>query len=186
MQPFLVRSQVTELLYVLRGELFSTSVWYLREEREADRQRSLLMLAERVRAIETVHNATRVILALEAWKLEHGALPKRLEDLVGSCLDKLPHDPYSGENFQYLPAGQNMPLRWHQPVVGWSVGACGGTIPAHTPFIWSTGMNVRKESNPTTKDHVDRYEIRQDQRSNWHRPKSEFDVWEAGWPFAIP
>ena len=35
-------------------------------------------------AIETSRPATRLLLALEAWKLRHGSLPKTLEELVGT------------------------------------------------------------------------------------------------------
>ena len=54
---------------------------------------------------ETHRRATRLILALEAWKLDHGGLPKSLEDLKGKYLDQLPVDPYTGGAFRYKPKG---------------------------------------------------------------------------------
>ena len=62
-------------------------------------------------AIQTCHRATVVTLALEAWKLRHGALPKSLGELVGPCLDRLPVDPVTGEPFRYFREGVKAPLR---------------------------------------------------------------------------
>jgi hypothetical protein len=180
------RSRPTELFYVLRQELSLTPIsYYSWEGREAERRRWFSTLAETIWALETMRNATRLVLALEAWKLEHGSLPKRLEELVGHGLDRLPLDPYSGEPFRYFPAGLKLPLHPAQPLgrTGWS---SGGTVPAQTPFLWSTGMNARKASFQRTKDLVEQYEIRQDPWSGWHMPRSDFDVWESGWPCPIP
>ena len=173
-----------ELLSALRREIGLVPVVYNWERDESGPRRSWLTAAERSQPLETVRNATRVILALEAWKLDHGSLPKRLEELVGHYLDRLPPNPFSGESFRYLPAGLSMPLAWSQPLSDW-VSFGKGTIPAKTPFVWSTGMNVRRElAYSPVKRMVD--VIRTDQRSDWHRPRSEYDVWEAGWPFPIP
>ncbi|HEX4143331.1 MAG TPA: ABC transporter permease [Pirellulales bacterium] len=54
---------------------------------------------------ETNHRATLIILALEAWKLEHGQLPDSLDDLAGSLLDVVPLDPRFAQPFLYYPAG---------------------------------------------------------------------------------
>ncbi len=55
--------------------------------------------------VETYRRATRLILALEAWRIEHGGLPKSLDDLTPKYLDKVPVDPYIGKTFGYEPAG---------------------------------------------------------------------------------
>ena len=177
----------SELLYVLRGQLNLTPFSYTWEgvDRGHGRERWFPTLAERVQAVEAMLGATRLVLALEAWKLEHGRLPKRLDELVGHGLDRLPVDPYStsGESFRYLPAGLDMPLRSVGTLGGW---ATVGTIPADTPLVWSMGPNVRKVSLPPTEGRREQYEIRDGPGFGWHLPRSDFDAWESGWPCPIP
>ena len=181
--PLLNRPAVTELLYVLREEMTLSPIAYTWEGTESLLPRSFRTLAERVLSVETARNATRVILALEAWKHDHRGLPKRLEELVGPYLDRLPLDPCSGEPFHYLPGGLNTPLRWGRSPLGWSAKA---VIPANTPLVWSIGTDVRKAGAPPTEDVTDRYEIRAYPGDGWHHAMSECDVWQSGWPFPIP
>ena len=65
--------------------------------------------------VETCRRATRLILALEAWKLEHGGLPPSLDDLKGKYLDQLPVDPYRGDPFSYEPRGRLNIVAWRSP-----------------------------------------------------------------------
>ena len=147
-------------------------------------------------AMETLRRTTRIILALEAWKLEHGSLPKKLDELVGTYIDHLPVDPYSGQAFRYFPQGLRIPLKWSLPwAMAWtyeSNAGRAGVIDADRPFIWSTGVRVSAEP-PTNsllaKTILDEYSI----HTNYgqpgdaqYKPLSEYDVWEAGWPFAVP
>ena len=82
--------------------------------------------------------AIRLILALNAWRLEHGRLPDSLGALIGSELQELPRDPYSGGPFKYLPAGLPFPLvscgrsNWD-----WKI------YPANTPMLASTTMELQ-------------------------------------------
>ncbi len=50
-------------------------------------------------------NIARLLLALQAWRLEHGQLPESLQELVGVYFERLPRDPFSGEDFRYFPQG---------------------------------------------------------------------------------
>ena len=68
-------------------------------------------------AIETSRRATCLLLAIEAWKLQHGSLPKTLDQLVGPCLDRLPVDPYSGVSFRYFRDGLPASFEWSQPTL---------------------------------------------------------------------
>ncbi len=68
--------------------------------------------------VETHRRATRLILALEAWKLDHGGLPESLEDLKGKYLDQLPVDPYTGRAFRYKPKGLACYAAWRPPDFG--------------------------------------------------------------------
>ncbi len=56
-------------------------------------------------AMETYRRVTVLTLALDAWKLKHGSLPKRLDDLVGPCLKRLPVDPVLGRAVPLLSSG---------------------------------------------------------------------------------
>jgi hypothetical protein len=144
--------------------------------------------------------AVRAILALEAWKLKHGSLPKKLDELVGHGLDQLPADPYSGKSFHYFRDGLKIPLHWSQPqfvtayVSSTAFAHDQGTIAADRPFLWACGNKVRyidarqRDSAPR-HGITDEYEIFtkiEAFRDDWRLPDSEFDVWESGWPFAIP
>ena len=51
---------------------------------------------------ETDYRATLIVLALEAWRIEHGSLPQELDQLVGHGLEKLPLDPLKAQPFWSL------------------------------------------------------------------------------------
>ena len=72
--------------------------------------------------MEDLRRTTRVMLAIEAWKLEHGRLPDSLDDVVGKDLSGTAVNPISKRPFGYLPHGVPMEM---------------DGIPAGTPFIWS-------------------------------------------------
>ena len=55
--------------------------------------------------VETYRRATRLVLALETWKLDHGGLPQSLNELRGKYFDQVPVDPRTGDAFQYEPKG---------------------------------------------------------------------------------
>ena len=154
-------------------------------------------LEEHAKAAETARQAMRVILALEAYKLQHGSLPKSLGELVGPYLDRLPVDPYSDQPFRYFRDGLKEPLGFNEPFWGWSREVAIGEIPANTPFIWSLGPKVRLNTYPEKKKRiVDEYYIkfpwpyygdaRRFELPDMRRPTSEYDVWSSGWPFPIP
>jgi hypothetical protein len=54
---------------------------------------------------ETDYRATLIVLALEAWKIEHGQLPDRLDQLVPAELAALPLDSVCAKQFLYYPHG---------------------------------------------------------------------------------
>ena len=70
--------------------------------------------------MENHRRATRIVLALQAWKLEHGDYPKTLDELVGPYFEKLPTDPFSGESYQYFPEG----VKDWMLVRGWILNCC--------------------------------------------------------------
>jgi hypothetical protein len=158
-----------------------------------------LTLEEGFRAVETARQAARLVLALDAWKLQHGSLPKSLDQLVGPYLNRLPVDPYSGAPFRYFREGLGIPLTWNQPLYGWDPAIAKGEIPANVPFIWSTGAKVLWQPNGKKEDIHDYFiytdwatssgVYRSGQRhraDELRRPNSPYDIWESGWPFLIP
>jgi hypothetical protein len=66
-------------------------------------------LVARYLRMETRRRAATLLLALEAWKAQHGRFPDTLDELAGTYLNRLPLDPYSGKPFGYRvqrsPAG---------------------------------------------------------------------------------
>ena len=148
-----------------------------------------------LKAMQTARAAVRLILTLKAWKLEHGSLPKTLDELVGPYLKELPIDPYSYEPFRYFRNGIESPLYWGQPwMPGWPQQSAqsGQTLAANTPFIWSTGDEVYVNSYTTDNGLLEKYNIwirnpYEESRFRSSRPaKSEHEIWESGWPFPIP
>ncbi len=128
------------------------------------------------------HRATRLVMALEAWKVDHGGeLPERLSQLVGPYLDKLPLDPYTNRDFVYSRKGIALPDSFLRD----------SPRPLSKPFIWSTGENVRPvypaSSEVRIRDWIrnpfDEIEIKE---GGWRKAKDEFDIWISGRLFEIP
>ncbi len=136
--------------------------------------------------METRRRAVRLILALEAWKLQHGELPETLDELVGPYFDALPVNPCSGEPFLYRRDGVKLAISWQlRPI--WAPVASREQIPADRPFIWSIGNRILFE--PRNKRFLDRYQIVRGSGFRWYDnaiPSSEYELWEAGWVFPIP
>ncbi len=135
---------------------------------------------------ETRRRATLVLLALEAWKAEHGELPDSLDPLVGTYLQELPVDPYRDKPFEYVPQGLPLalePSTYHYQVVSYVA------IPANQPFLWSSGPILRLQ-DPDAADFHRKYVIHSGENwavwNSYRWPRSEYEVWQAGWPFQIP
>jgi len=157
---------------------------------EVDWQSNLDNRIRRYTAMTAFRRGVRLSLVLEAWKLRHGTLPKTLDELVGADLDHVPIDPYTGTPFGYVRDGLKIPLPWIQSHVSSSI------IAANVPFVWSAGERVvyetpeelAPEGRQKGPDYVN-YKIIFNLWSENHffrSPHSEYDVWEAGWPFPIP
>ena len=181
----------SELLNTLRRSMDMPPISSDRENEGAPYRRA--RLSDSYRAIETARRAAHVVLALEAWKLKHGSLPKSLDELVGSYLDRVPTDPYSGMPFRYFRDGMKIPLHWSQELLEWQMCPTRGDIPSNKPFIWSTGTKVGI-GYPVSDDVLEQYYLRRDwpdvngriRPSGIHKADSEFEIWQAGWPFPIP
>jgi hypothetical protein len=71
-------------------------------------------------------------VALARYRLDHDRYPSLLAALVPDYLSEMPLDPYSRQEFQFEPAGIDMPLQVH-------LGERKEPIPANTPLLWSVG-----------------------------------------------
>lgn len=146
-------------------------------------------IQERRADIETDRRAVRIVMALEAWKLDHDSLPKSLDELVdASYLDKLPNDPYTGKPFVYFPeSASNSVVQIWGSVLSLSDPE---NIVVGTPFIWSLGPKVKQleyqgvENQPIFL----RYAIRLDLKGHeeYYRPSTEAEILSAGRLFPIP
>ena len=139
---------------------------------------------------ETRRRATHLLMAIEAWKLDHhGELPNELEDLVGDYVDQLPLDPYTGRPFLLAHEGLSQSPRFTTEAL----------FRPQKPFIWSTGPNVRLSEPPPGYDKhksrqqpalrtcfvADRTGVTSKPRT-WHSPVSDDEIWLSGNWFEIP
>jgi hypothetical protein len=142
---------------------------------------------------ETQRRATHIIMAIEAWKVDHhGELPEHLIQLQTSYLNSVPLDPYSGGFFYYLREGIAPPpkLSGEGKPNGWP------SVP-RKPFIWSIGERVRFDPL-ADEDVYQRFNTRRllpnnrgqvsilDDRGRSHEPADEYEVWLSGQWFEIP
>jgi hypothetical protein len=124
--------------------------------------------------VETHRRGTRLVLALEAWKLDHGGLPQSLEDLKGKYLDQLPVGPYTGSAFRYEPKGLPYYVAWL-----WQSSLDTKTLEPGRPFVacdsWSTkGYRPSSDGDPRPPE------------GRTGADSSRTEVWEGVWVFPIP
>jgi hypothetical protein len=126
--------------------------------------------------------ATPIVLALQAWKLEHGSYPKTLNELVGPYLKHLPDDPYSGESYRYFPDGLNLSMP-HTDEYFILISPERGR-----PFIWSTSPNIKikKSSDNNTNYKIYDYYSTPNTPPYWRDLRSDFDLYSHGHFFLVP
>jgi hypothetical protein len=130
--------------------------------------------------MENNRRATLIVLALQAWKLEHGDYPKTLDELVGPYFEKLPNDPYSGDSYQYFPKG----------VKDWMYGL-GMDFELLSPgkgkpVVWSTDLAIQLKS--IQYPFLNKYWIYDRDREGlrWRDPTSMYDILSHGQCFLVP
>jgi hypothetical protein len=135
-------------------------------------------------AAENYRRAIRIVLALQAWKLEHGASPKSLDELVGPYFEKLPNDPFSGEAYCYFPEGIK---DWMGgPGMNFELSSPGNG----KPVVWSTDIRIKLKLR-SGDDLMHKYLIYDPQVYNyngvyWREPHSLYDVLSHGRCFPMP
>jgi hypothetical protein len=135
------------------------------------------------------HRVLRLQLALLTWRLKHGRLPESLEQMVGSELDKVPVDPFSGGVFLYRPQGVDLPL-----IAADTTSLCvrpsrekAAAIEPQAAILWSSGPELAVPRPARSTDAWD---------PNWvfHWPwmsqeplrRPVGNAWSHGWAFPIP
>ena len=129
----------------------------------------------------TQRRATCLLLALTAWKLEHGELPDTLDDLVGPYLTKLPPDPHTGEPFRYFPQGIPIAIMETNAVDDEPIEL----LSAGQPFIWSTGWQISIATHADDRA-LCKYFISGDLGNPFQQAKSEYEIWRRGKYFTLP
>ena len=162
---------------------------------------------------ETRRRATQIVMAIEAWKLDHhGELPRSLDELVGVYLDQLPTDPFSGLHFWYVREGMAAPpaCRRMKKMAGayyevprkpfiWSIGE---KVRLDLPLIWSGEVRVGPDGSrlsfangtPLPLSYANGMPlipmnvsiIDYNGGEHWRNPANEYDVWLSGLWFEIP
>src|SRR5208282_851213 len=124
---------------------------------------------DNLRMLETYHRATRLILALEAWKLEHGGLPGFMP-----YLGQVPSSPYTGNQFLYEPKGLPYAVEWSPPNSKETK-----TLEADQPFIaCNCGTTRGRELR------FDGGSLPHEETAGGGSPKKE--SWYDVWVFPIP
>jgi hypothetical protein len=99
------------------------------------------LLAADFARMATRRRAVRLQLGLVGWRIEHGRLPDRLEELVGPFFDELPLDPYTAEPFQDVPDGSPAAALQLLPVAG--ARETKTVVLADKPYFQSAGRRRR-------------------------------------------
>lgn len=113
---------------------------------------------------EAKRRALLLTLALQVYELDHGRLPQRLDELVGSYLEELPVDPWTGRSFEYRPEGLPVPVQF-----------ANRRIDANTPMLWTNGSAILGivPRSSRVSDHVTPTQATSDDRSSadvhWRR-----------------
>jgi hypothetical protein len=130
---------------------------------------------------ETHRRVACLILAMEAWRLEHGSLPKKQEELVGAYLTQLPLDPFSGQPFWYFPDGYNVVCGGQTNI------AKGQNLSPSAPFVWSYGEEVYRSFSGKLPSQEDfNGNLQRFGRDRSQRIETKAELLEHGWVFPIP
>ncbi len=132
-----------------------------------------------------LHRQTRlqaavIMLELAAFRLEHGALPGSLADLVGADFPAAPLDPFTHESFEYFPQG--FPIEIDQATQLSARLEEQATLgPA---VLWSPGGRVSMSYQEDRGKRIRRFSTYWG--NHWESLDNELAGWSAGLIFPIP
>ena len=121
--------------------------------------------------------ATKIVLALEAWKLEHGELPESLDELADAYPGQMPKPSLNDSHFRLFPKGLTSPAVVERS--GWDEE---NTIPSGTPFIW---MGVRGPHRYAITGLGKIGLLHKDAKKS-NETVRDMDMWNYGIVFPIP
>lgn len=156
-------------------------------------QRFGQLATEELAEFEEWQRATVLLLALEAYRLEHGELPESLDALVGTYFETLPRDPYSGLDFDYFPKGIPAPeTELEKTELGRRWYGKAPIVP-EVPCIWSTSASLAVQySQPLqTSEEMPEpaeipYYVRRGENQGARNRLPDFVAWRLGNWFPIP
>jgi hypothetical protein len=82
----------------------------------------------------TIHQAV-LACAIERYRLEHGRIPQRLDELVPAFLDKIPNDPIDGQPMRYKLSDDSGYVLYS---IGWNETDDGGEL------AWTEKRGIKK------------------------------------------
>ena len=89
------------------------------------------------RPVITTEAATRLILKLHLYRLEHGNFPTTLDEIGKPPDVRIHRDPYSGQKFGYAPDGFSRPT--HILSAQQHMRQDDFILPTNAPLLWSSG-----------------------------------------------
>jgi hypothetical protein len=148
------------------------------------------MAAFELATFENWRRVTMLLLALQAYRLEKGELPPALDALVGTYLDELPRDPYSGHDYVYFREGLPQPatdLEAAQLAEAQQTQA----IRPGVPCLWSTSAQLettiwRPEREDPTAPPREKPLVTYERRFHPRGSANEYETWALGHWFPIP
>jgi len=150
---------------------------------------------------ETARRATLLTLAAQAYRLEHGELPKTLEPLrEHGILGSIPNDPMTGRPFIYFPEGIPQPRtererralkEYTRHRSNWNLASV--PFKPEIPCFWSPGVSLETRVD-TSKDedgqeyvevsYMPRYLL--EEAGGYARSLPDYEAWLQGEWFPIP
>lgn len=148
------------------------STWYLNHYYYYDQRWAIGTMQRAV----VRRRATVVLMALAAWRQDHGTLPHTLKQLVGQYFDRLPLDPYITKPFGYRREGFPTPIHFAQPKFV--------AIPADWPLIWSVGSDqCQVVLTGTNEEGLDVFQVQGTRDGTLQWPSIHYSY---GWVFPLP
>jgi ABC-type transport system involved in multi-copper enzyme maturation permease subunit len=146
-----------------------------------------ILAASEFAKFEARRRGTLLVLALEAYRLDHGKLPDSLDALVGDYLDALPRDPYSGTQFRYFPDG--LPAADFNAIEEHDAESRNDTSPSPgKPCVWCTSeeLLVRPVSESASKPGLPNLEYVSRENPYQNGALRGSAAWNRGFWFPIP
>jgi hypothetical protein len=148
-------------------------------------------------SFEAQRRGTMLVLAIQAYRLEHGNLPKSLEEVMDADFDRWPLDPFSGLEFRYFPRG--LPVDELSQAVVAATDTAADISPQEPressrwgglPGVWCTRPSIIAEKS---EERIERPDGTLTYLPVWYYQNAVYgyyntggDIWSQGLFFPIP